>query len=51
MKTLSGTPDAKLLEQHGLTRDEHQRILERLGASPRSLSLAFFRHVVRALQL
>ena len=42
MKTLSGTPDAKLLEQHGLTRDEYQRILEMLGREPTVTELGIF---------
>jgi phosphoribosylformylglycinamidine synthase len=42
MKTLSGTPDAKLLEQHGLTRDEYQRILELLGREPTFTELGIF---------
>ena len=42
MKTLSETPDPKLLEQHGLTRDEYQRILEMLGREPTFTELGIF---------
>ena len=42
MKTLSGTPDTKLLERHGLTRDEYQRIVEMLGRDPTFTELGIF---------
>ena len=42
MKTVSGTPDPKLLEQHGLTRDEYQRIVEMLGRDPTFTELGIF---------
>jgi phosphoribosylformylglycinamidine synthase subunit PurL len=42
MKTVSGTPDPKLLEQHGLTRDEYQRIVEMLGREPTFTELGIF---------
>jgi len=42
MKTLSGTPDTKLLERHGLTRDEYQRIVEILGREPTFTELGIF---------
>jgi phosphoribosylformylglycinamidine synthase len=42
MKTLSGTPDPELLERHGLTRDEHQRIVEMLGREPTFTELGIF---------
>ena len=42
MKTLSGTPDAELLERHGLTRDEYQRIVEMLGRGPTFTELGIF---------
>ena len=42
MNSLSGTPDRKLLEQHGLTRDEYQRILEMLGREPTFTELGIF---------
>ena len=42
MKTLSGTPDPELLERHGLTRDEYQRIVEMLGREPTFTELGIF---------
>jgi phosphoribosylformylglycinamidine synthase len=42
MNTLSETPDPKLLEQHGLTRDEYRRILEMLGREPTLTELGIF---------
>jgi phosphoribosylformylglycinamidine synthase len=36
------TPDPILLEQHGLTRDEYQRILEMLGREPTFTELGIF---------
>jgi phosphoribosylformylglycinamidine synthase II len=42
MKNLSGTPDPKLLERHGLTHDEYQRILDMLGRAPTFTELGIF---------
>ena len=42
MKTSSGTPDLELLERHGLTRDEYQRIVEMLGREPTFTELGIF---------
>jgi phosphoribosylformylglycinamidine synthase len=42
MKTSSGNPDPKLLEQHGLSRDEYRRILEMLGREPTLTELGIF---------
>src|SRR5688572_13836912 len=36
------TPDPILLEQHGLTRDEYQRIVETLGREPTLTELGIF---------
>jgi phosphoribosylformylglycinamidine synthase len=42
MKTMSETPDPELLERHGLSRDEYQRILEVLGREPTFTELGIF---------